>query len=89
MNSEIPPNNLYTSVSRQNVCPRDDIGFQNHFFEPSQRGNFFEFDGIWWHSLFTLTFPWYQFKFMRSNQQNNKNWYFQNFNHMEYMEGYS
>ena len=25
---------------------RDDIGFQNHFFEPSQRGNFFEFDEI-------------------------------------------
>ena len=46
MNSEIPPNNLYISVSRQNVCPKDTaivmtLVSKTTFLKPLNRGGTF------------------------------------------------
>ena len=45
MNSEIPPNNFYISVSRQNVCPKDmaivmTLVSKTTFLNPLRRGTF-------------------------------------------------
>ena len=61
MYSEIQHNNLFLSVSRQNVCPKElaivmTLVSKTTFLNPLRGGNFFyffEFDNAWRYSLFT------------------------------------
>ena len=83
MYSEIQHNNLYISVSRQHVCPKRQSWwhwFPKPLFWTRSEGEHFR---IWWDMaifpLHSVTFPWYQFIFMRPNQQNSKNGFFLKF----------
>ena len=90
MYSEIQHNNLYISVSRQHVCPKElaivmTLVSKTTFLNPLRGGTF---SNLMRYSDIPSShndIPMVSIQFMRSNQQNNKNWFFQNFNHMEYM----